>query len=134
MKAIRSIREQGRSAQDDASAMDGQTIVFEKPETAHAPGRKGASVFSPVEVRHDRFGLEILAMTARLLLLTILVVGVAFAGIATGVVRAYIDMAPESDIKAISVQSQGSKIYDANGDLITTYSGTEDRIYGNRDI
>jgi penicillin-binding protein 1A len=129
LEAIRSIRERGRSAQDDASAMDGQTIVFEKPETAHAPGRKGASVFSPVEVRHDRFGLEILAMTARLLLLTILVVGVAFAGIATGVVKAYIDMAPELDIKAISVQSQGSKIYDANGDLITTYSGTEDRIY-----
>jgi len=129
LEAIRSIRERGRPAQDDAAAMSGQTIVFEKLETAPAPGRKGASVFSPVDVRHDRFGLEILAMTARLLLLTILVVGVAFAGIATGVVKAYIDMAPELDIKAISVQSQGSKIYDANGDLITTYSGTEDRIY-----
>lgn len=117
------------------AVLDSQTIVFTKPEqTAAVPplnktGKKEAvSVFS-TEIKRKRFGVEILSMTMRLLLVTVLILAVSGAGIAVGMVKAYVGMSPELDLQAVNLQAQGSKIYDAKGALITTYSGNENRIY-----
>lgn len=115
------------------AALGDKTIVFSKPDLdgallASDRSGKTASVFS-TEIKSKRFGLEILIMTMRLLLITILILVVAGTGIATGMVKAYIDMAPDLDMQAMSLQAQGSKIYDVNNNLITTYSGNENRIY-----
>ncbi|MGI5907564.1 MAG: transglycosylase domain-containing protein [Christensenellales bacterium] len=123
----------GGDAADDGAAAGGdailseKTIVFAKPGPADKSAEEKASVF--MEVKRKRLGIEILSMTMRLILITVLILCVSGAGAAVGVVNAYIGMSPELDLHTISVETQGSKLFDANGALITTYSGTVNRIY-----
>ena len=59
----------------------------------------------------------------------------ARAGIGTlvGVAKAYMETTPTLDTAEIEDQSESSYIYDCNGELITMYTGAENRDWASID-
>ena len=49
-------------------------------------------------------------------------------GAVIGIAKAFVDTAPTLDLAALDAQDKTSFIYDSEGNLITDYKGTEDRI------
>ena len=74
-----------------------------------------------------------LCTTVALLLVVVLVMGMGGFGLVMGVAKAYYDTTPELDVEKIETQNLTSFIYDCNGDLITAYRGSENRIWANFD-
>lgn len=85
------------------------------------------SIFKP-RTRKPNFALSVAVSTVRLSLILVLCVCLALAGALIGIAKAYVDTAPTLDLAAISDQDKTSFIYDAEGNLITDYKGTEDRV------
>ena len=54
-------------------------------------------------------------------------------GAVFGVANAYLGTTPDLDLEVLADSALTSYIYDSNGDLITTYSGTENREYASLD-
>lgn len=91
----------------------------EKPETR--------SIFRP-ETRKPNFLVSVLLNTIRVLLVLVALAGVAGLGALAGIAKGYVDTAPELNLVALDTQAQTSFIYDSNGNLITEYKGTENRV------
>jgi len=85
------------------------------------------SIFKP-RLRRPSFVFSVLVNSIRMLVLFILMFGLAGVGAVAGVARAYVNTAPQLDLTLIDDQAQTSFIYDASGNLITDYKGTEDRV------
>ena len=85
------------------------------------------SIFKP-RLRRPSFLFSVIVNSIRMLALIILMLGLAGVGAVAGVARAYVNTAPQLDLTLIDDQAQTSFIYDANGNLITDYKGTEDRV------
>ena len=85
------------------------------------------TVFKP-RSRKPSFFLSVIVNSFRMLVLLILILGLAGVGTVVGIARAYVDTAPSLDLAAIDDQNQTSFIYDAEGNLITEYKGTENRV------
>ena len=92
----------------------------EKPERRH-------TIFKP-KTRKPNFAVSILVMAVRLFIVLVLVLGVAGAGVVLGIVKAYTETAPELNLAQIDDQAQNSFFYDAQGNLLTDYKGSQDRI------
>ena len=88
---------------------------------------KKRTIFKP-RTRKPSFVLAVLVNSFRMLVLLILLFGLAGLGAVVGVAKAYMETAPTLDLTAIDEQAQTSFIYDADGNLITDYKGTENRI------
>lgn len=86
------------------------------------------TLFKPRESARS-FLLSVFMMTAKMLFFAVLLIGVCFGGVLGGVAKAWIDTCPELEIEKIGAQSLTSFIYDKNGDLITEFKGSENRIY-----
>ena len=86
------------------------------------------SVFRPRD-REDNFILSVAMATARMLFFVVLLIGFSALGVGVGVGKAWVDTAPMLDLDILHSQSQTSFIYDKNGNLITEYKGSENRIY-----
>ena len=71
--------------------------------------------------------------TIRMLFVLVLLIGVSGTGLVVGIARAYVDTAPVLDLTLFDQQSQTSFIYDRDGNLITDFKGTENRIYASID-
>ncbi len=71
--------------------------------------------------------ISVILTSFRLILIALFMVGAAGAGVLIGVAKAYMETTPTLDTGKIEDQSQTSYIYSANGDLITAYTGTENR-------
>ena len=102
-------------------AMDGD--VWDEPE--EEPEKH--SIFRP-ETRKPNFVLSVLVQTVRVIIILIVTAGFAGLGALIGIAKGYVDTAPELDLAALDSQAQTSFIYDCNGDLITEYKGTENRV------
>ncbi len=85
------------------------------------------SIFKP-RMRRPNFLVSVAVNTIRALALIVLVLCLAAAGAVVGIARAYVDTAPSLDLTLIDDQAQTSFIYDSEGNLITDYKGTEDRV------
>jgi len=85
------------------------------------------SVFKP-RLRRPSFLFTVIVNSIRMLTLIILMMGLAGVGAVVGVARAYVNTSPQLDLTLIDDQAQTSFIYDASGNLITDYKGTEDRV------
>ena len=85
------------------------------------------SIFKP-RTRYPNFLLSVLVSTIRLSVLLILCACLALAGALIGIAKAYVDTAPTLDLAALGAQDKTSFIYDSEGNLITDYKGTEDRV------
>ncbi len=96
------------------------------PEASGAiPQRK--TLFKPRE-RKPSFLLAVLINAFRLMVIAVLVLALAGVGAVVGVARAYMDTAPDLDLTVIGEQAQTSFICDADGNRITDYKGTENRV------
>ena len=85
------------------------------------------TIFKPRD-RKPSFVLAVVVAAFRLLLLAVVLAGLAGVGAVVGIARAYVDTAPELDLTQIDEQAQTSFIYDAQGNRITDYKGTENRV------
>lgn len=79
-------------------------------------------------VRKPNFVISSLLNSVRVLGVLVLVAGFAVLGAVIGIARGYMDTAPELDLAALDSQAQTSFIYDCNGELITEYKGSENRV------
>ncbi|MCQ2437722.1 MAG: penicillin-binding protein, partial [Clostridia bacterium] len=84
--------------------------------------------FKPRE-REKNFIVSVIFMTMRMLFFVALLIGVAGGGVVMGIAKAWIDTTPEVNLEAIGAQAQTSFIYDGQGNLITEFKGSQNRIY-----
>ena len=85
------------------------------------------SIFRP-RMRKPNFLVSVLVNVVRVLAIAILMAGLACVGAVLGIAGAYVGTAPSLDLTLIDDQAQTSFIYDSNGNLITDYKGTENRV------
>ena len=88
---------------------------------------KQLSIFKP-RTKETSFLLSVIVSVVRLSILFFLCAGLALAGTLIGIAKAYVDTAPVLDLVAIDDQDKTSFIYDASGNLITDFKGTQDRV------
>ncbi|MBO4836698.1 MAG: transglycosylase domain-containing protein [Clostridia bacterium] len=79
-------------------------------------------------LRKPNFLFSVIVNTLRVLAIVVLMLALAGVGAVLGIARAYVDTAPSLDLTLIDDQAQTSFIYDENGNLITDYKGTENRV------
>ena len=94
-----------------------------KSQSAQRPG----TIFKP-RTKNPNFALSVAVSTVRLSIILVLCACLAVFGALVGIAKAYVDTAPTLDLAALNSQDKTSFIYDAEGNLITDYKGTEDRI------
>ena len=102
--------------------------AYQEPDAygvTEAPPRR--SLFKK-RTRKPSFALGVIVNAFRMALLLILIIGLAGMGAVVGIAKAYVETAPMLDIEKIDDQAQTSFFYDAKGNLITDYKGTENRI------
>lgn len=78
--------------------------------------------------RKPSFVLAVIINSFRLLVLLAIIAGLSGIGALLGIAKTYVDTAPMLDIAKIDDQDQTSFFYDRDGNLITDYKGTENRI------
>ena len=88
---------------------------------------RARSIFK-ARTKKPNFVLSVAATTIRLSFVLALCVALALLGAVVGIAKAFVDTAPTLDLAALDAQDKTSFIYDSNGNLITDYKGTEDRI------
>ncbi|HNW86968.1 MAG TPA: PBP1A family penicillin-binding protein [Candidatus Limiplasma sp.] len=91
----------------------------------HAP-RKW-TIFKP-RLGRPNFIVSVLVNAVRFTLLSIVLLGLAMAGAVFGIAKAYMETAPTLDLALLSEQDKTSFIYDSDGNVITDYKGTENRV------
>lgn len=95
-------------------------------EVSAVENREHISIFKPREKRPN-FIISIVLTSLKLFLVLIFMLGAGVFGLLWGVAKAYMETTPTLDIEKIENQSVNSHIYDANDQLITTFTGTENR-------
>ena len=85
------------------------------------------SAFKP-RTKDDNFLLAVVMATGKMLFLTILILCVAGGGLLVGVAKAWVETMPILDLSKFDDKAQTSFFYDKNGDLITSYRSTENRV------
>lgn len=88
---------------------------------------RARSIFK-ARIKKPNFVLSVAATTIRLSFVLALCVALALLGAVVGIAKAFVDTAPTLDLAALDAQDKTSFIYDSQGNLITDYKGTEDRI------
>ena len=88
---------------------------------------RARSIFK-ARTKKPNFVLSVAATTIRLSFVLALCVALALLGAVVGIAKAFVDTAPTLDLAALDAQDKTSFIYDSQGNLITDYTGTEDRI------
>ncbi|MBP3542403.1 MAG: transglycosylase domain-containing protein [Clostridia bacterium] len=99
---------------------DDEDFQPEKPRTIFKPSLKKPNIV-----------LSILVNTVRLFAIVILLGGLVLAGIVFGIAKGYVETAPTLDLAMLSEQDKTSFLYDSNGNVITDYKGTENRVMVN---
>ena len=115
----------GRFDGRDPEEYEYDEIEAEEAEPEEKPEER--SIFRP-DWRKPNFILSVMVNTVRVLAVLILLLGIAGIGALLGIAKGYVDTAPELDLAALDGQAQTSFIYDCNGNLITEYKGTENRV------
>ncbi len=101
--------------------------AYQVPDEDFFDGPKKRSIFRP-RLSKPNFILSVLVNAFRLLLLCVVLVGLAGAGAVLGIAKAYVETAPSLDLALLDEQDKTSFIYDAQGNVITDYKGTENRV------
>ena len=77
--------------------------------------------------------LGIIFTTIKVVLAVILLAGAGTVGAVLGIAKAYIDTTPMLDLAALTDSNKTSYIYDANGEIICTFAGSEYRDWASID-
>ena len=107
--------------QDEDVDWGDQPVLIDDAE--HQPH----SILKP-SVRKPNFIISTAVNVIRILCVLVLLAGIACIGIVAGIAKGYVDTAPTLNLAALDDQAQTSFIYDAQGNLITEYKGTENRV------
>ncbi|MBP3649076.1 MAG: PBP1A family penicillin-binding protein [Clostridia bacterium] len=91
---------------------------------------KKRTIFRP-RLAKPNFIVSMLVCSVRLAALVIVLAGLALAGMVFGIAKGYMETAPTLDLTMLSDQDKTSFLYDAQGNVITDYKGTENRIMVN---
>lgn len=78
--------------------------------------------------RNPNFLVTVLVFSLRILLVVILLAGLALGGAVFGIAKGYIGTAPTLNLALLDAQDKTSFLYDTEGNIITDYKGTENRI------
>lgn len=97
------------------------------PEDEFFEAPKKRSIFRP-RLGKPNFIFSVLVNGVRLLLLVGVLAGLAGVGAVLGIAKAYVETAPTLDLALLDEQDKTSFIYDAQGNVITDYKGTENRV------
>ena len=100
------------------------------PDDADFTPPKRFSIFKP-RLGKPNFILAVLVNTVRFLALGMVLLALAVTGAVVGIAKAYVETAPTLDLALLSEQDKTSFIYDADGNVITDYKGTENRVMVN---
>lgn len=79
------------------------------------------------------FTISIICTSAKFLMIALVVIGFACLGAVFGVANAYLGTTPDLDLEQLQDNALTSYIYDGNGELLTSYSGLENRDYATLD-
>ncbi len=91
------------------------------------PEYRTVSILRP-RTKKPNFLLAVLVTSVKTFLLLAVLAMLAGGGALLGIAKAYVETAPTLNLAKLDAQAKTSFIYDANGNLITDYKGTEDRI------
>ena len=84
-------------------------------------------------VKPPNFVISVAANSIKVLTALLLILSMCGAGALLGVAKAYFDTVPDLNVDSIQDQNLTSFIYDYNDQLITAYTGTENRIWADID-
>jgi len=102
----------------------------------HVKGKESTdgdeSIFQP-RTKEPNFFLSVIVTTMKMFLVLFVIVAVSGAGAILGIAKAYVETTPTLDVGKIEDQAQTSFIYDAEGNLITDFSSTENRVWATID-
>ena len=119
--------------------LDGEPAPAPEEDPAYRPPRRHANpfgapkrftIFKP-KLSKPNFIVAVLVNSVRLVLLLVVLGGLALGGAVLGIAKAYVETAPTLDLALLSEQDKTSFIYDAGGNVITDYKGTENRVMVN---
>ena len=85
------------------------------------------SIFKP-RLTKPNFVLSVMVNAVRLIFLLALLCGLALGGAVVGIAKGYMETAPTLDLTLLDDQDKTSFLYDSEGNVITDYKGTENRI------
>ncbi len=101
------------------------TDCMEKKSVKHV--RIGKNSFFTKSKGKTPFALDVLFLSLKLLLVAVLIVGMAGAGLVYGVLKAYIETTPVFDIAQLTKSDRTSYLYDLNGNELMSISAIEYR-------
>lgn len=112
----------------DSSGSEPSSDTAQPQASNPSPAPKAArpSAFKPRE-KKPNFVLSVVLTVIKLVFVVVLVAIVAGFGSVIGVANAYLESTPELDTHKIEDQSLTSYIYDEQGNLLATYTGSENR-------
>ena len=102
--------------------------AYHPPQEEDVPRKR--TIFKP-RLTKPNFVLSVLVNAVRLTALLIVLCGLALAGAVVGIAKGYMETAPTLDLTLLDDQDKTSFLYDAQGNVITDYKGTENRIMVN---
>ena len=91
---------------------------------------KKRTIFKP-RLRKPNFVLSALVNAVRMFALLLVLCGLAAGGAVLGIAKGYMETAPTLDLTLLDAQDKTSFFYDTQGNVITDYKGTENRIMVN---
>ena len=103
---------------------------LQEPIDDEEPQRKRFTIFKPRRTKPN-FVFSVLVNAVRITLVLFFIAILAAAGALIGIGKAYVGTAPTLDLALLSEQDKTSFIYDSEGNLITDYKGTENRVMVN---
>ncbi|MBQ7866954.1 MAG: PBP1A family penicillin-binding protein [Clostridia bacterium] len=94
------------------------------------PAPKKRTIFKP-RLLKPNFILSVLVNAVRMLVILVILCGLALGGAVFGIAKGYMETAPTLDLALLDAQDKTSFLYDVQGNVITDYKGTENRIMVN---
>ena len=121
---------------EPAYIVDGEPVRPYEDDSSYQPPTRGNhaldtpkrfTLFKP-RLSKPNFIVAVLVNAVRFVLLAVVLAGLALTGAVLGIAKAYVETAPTLDLAMLSEQDKTSFIYDAEGNVITDYKGTENRV------
>lgn len=102
------------------------------PAELRGIGKSPTTLFKPRD-KKPLFAIGLIITTVKIAGIALVAFLAVCIGAVLGVANAYLGTTPELDLVELSDQNLTSYIYDCNGELITTYTGSENREYATLD-
>lgn len=108
------------------------TLPYISKEHLSGEGKEHIDIFT-VRQHNPSFLIGVLLTSVKLLVIGVFMVFAAGIGTLVGIAKAYMDTTPVLDTAEIENQALTSYIYDGDGNLITAYTGIENRDWASFD-